>query len=240
MTPAQEEGWRILLDLYEEFPTGWCLIGGQLVWLLARESDVEPPRATEDMDVVIDIRADQQAIRRMCTWLEAHDFQLEGQSPEGIGHRYISQSYNGPGRVAFDILAPDNMGDRADLTTTPPARTVSAPGTRAALDASERIEVLHGSRSGLILRPPLLAAILAKVAATTIPVRQNPDRDWIDIAFLLSLIRDPVRASAELTSSEKRRVTIAKRLLNETHPAWQAIGDRSRLGHTTLQFLLDA
>jgi hypothetical protein len=29
MTPAQEESWRILLDLYTNFQDGWCLIGGR-------------------------------------------------------------------------------------------------------------------------------------------------------------------------------------------------------------------
>ena len=69
MTPAQEESWRILIDLYPVFPSGWCLIGGQMVWLFANEHDVDPIRATEDVDVVVDIRADQQAIRRLCNWL---------------------------------------------------------------------------------------------------------------------------------------------------------------------------
>jgi hypothetical protein len=61
MTPAQEESWRILLDLYTDFPDGWCLIGGQMVWLLANEHNVDPIRATDDVDVAVDIRTDQQA-----------------------------------------------------------------------------------------------------------------------------------------------------------------------------------
>ena len=242
MTPAQEEGWRILLDLYQDFPAGWCLIGGQMVWLYARESDIEPPRITEDVDVVVDVRADQQAIRRMCHWLEAaaRDFELDGLSPDGIGHRYVSRSYNGPGRVLFDVLAPDNVGTRADLTTTPPARTVSAPGTRAPLDASERVEILLGGRTGYVLRPSLLAAILAKAAATTIPVRENRDRDWADVAFLLSLVPDPAAAAADLTASQKRHLAAINALLDEKHPAWRSLGDRARIGYTALQFLLDA
>jgi hypothetical protein len=115
MTPAQEEGWRILLDLYQDFPAGWCLIGGQMVWLYARESDIEPPRITEDVDVVVDVRADQQAIRHMCHWLEAaaRDFELDGLSPDGIGHRYVSRWvrlfsgdvwFGGDQGVCFDLI----------------------------------------------------------------------------------------------------------------------------------------
>jgi hypothetical protein len=240
MTPAQEGGWRTLLDLYKDFPRAWCLIGGQLVWLHARESGIDPPRVTEDVDVVIDIRVDQQALRRMCGWLEMHGFALDDYSPDGIGHRYISKGDSGLGHVRFDVLAPDNMGEHADLTTTPPARTVSAPGTRQALDSSEPIEVLLGESVGHVLRPPLLAAILSKAAATTITTRTNPDRDWADIAFLLSLIPDPVAAAAELTTSQKTRLKIIAALLDEDHSAWKSLGPRAPVGHATLEFLLGA
>jgi len=139
MTPPQAEGWPALLDLYEAFPADGCIIGGQMVWLLAREHSVEPIRATEDIDVVIDIRADQGLMKRICAWLEERAFDLEGICADTIGHRYVSTTYTGPGKVAFDILAPENVGDRADLTTSPPARTVPAPGTRELLSAGERL-----------------------------------------------------------------------------------------------------
>jgi hypothetical protein len=238
MTRPQEEGWRVLLDLYEAFPGGWCIIGGQMVWLLAHEHGVEPLRATEDIDVVVDIRADQRLIMRLCAWLEAHDFGLNGISADGIGHRYVSATYSGPGAVTFDILAPENVGERADLTTSPPARTVSAPGTRDALDAAEALEVFLGGRSGHVLRPPLISAILAKAAATSIPVRANPERDWTDLAFLLTLIPDPVSAAAQLSNRQRRKLRAAAgALLAEDHPAWRPLGPRARLGITALQFL---
>ncbi len=238
MTPPQEEGWRVLLDLYEAFPGDWCIIGGQMVWLLAHEHDVEPIRATEDIDVVIDIRADQQLIMRVCAWLEARGFRLDGISADSIGHRYVSTTYDGLGKVAFDILAPENVGERADLTTSPPARTVSAPGTRDALDAAEPLEILLGARRGHVLRPTLISAILAKAGATRIPVRANPERDWTDLAFLLTLIPDPVSAAAQLSNSQRRKLRTVNELLSEDHPAWRPLGPRSRLGVAALQFLI--
>jgi hypothetical protein len=238
MTPPQEEGWRVLLDLYEAFPGGWCIIGGQMVWLLAHEHGVEAIRATEDIDVVVDIRADQRLIMRLCAWLEAREFNLDGISADSIGHRYVSTTYNGPGKVAFDILAPENVGERADLTTSPPARTVSAPGTRDALDAAEPLEVLLGGRSGHVLRPPLIPASLAKAAATSIAIRANPERDWADLAFLLTLIPDPVSTAAQLSSRQRRKLRTVSALLDEDHPGWRPLGPRSRLGITALQFLI--
>lgn len=239
MTPAQEEGWQTLLDLYQDFPAHWCLIGGQMVWLIALEHAIEPMRLTDDVDVAVDIRADQRAIRDLCSWLESRRFELEGINTDGIGHRYVSSTYSGPGKVKFDVLAPDNIGQRADLTTSPPARTVSAPGTRSALDASQAVEVVLGERSGHVLRPSLIAAILAKAAATTIPGRENPGRDWSDAAFLLTLVPDPVSTAAELTAGQRRRLHDIEALLDAKHWAWRQLGERARLGSVTLEFFLE-
>jgi hypothetical protein len=239
MTTAQEESWRVLLDLYRDFPGGWCLIGGQMVWLLALELGVEPIRVTEDFDVVVDIRADQQAIKRLCAWLESRSFRLEGINTDGVGHRYVLSTYEGPGNVVFDVLAPDNMGERADLTTSRPARTVSAPGTRIALDAGQTVEVILRGQGGCVLRPSLLAAILVKAAATRIPGRRNPDRDWVDIAFLLSLVADPVVAASDLSAQQGHRLLVVSEMLDEDHWVWQQLGERARLARATLQFLMD-
>jgi hypothetical protein len=130
MTPTQEEGWRALLDLQQDFRSGWCLIGGQMVWLLAVEHGVAP------------------------------------------------------------------------------------------------------------IRPPLIAALLAKAAATTIPGRENPDRDWNDAAFLLTLLADPIGAANQLTKGQKHSLRTMKALLDANHPIWRQLGERARLGRTALEFLL--
>jgi hypothetical protein len=239
MTPAQEESWKVLLEFYVELPAGWCLIGGQMVWLLALERGVEPIRVTEDVDVVVDIRVDQGAITRLCAWLESRGFELEGINTDGVGHRYVSSTYEGPGKVMFDVLAPDNMGERADLTTSPPARTVSAPGTRVALDDIQPVEIVLREQHGRVLRPSLLAAILVKAAATRIPGRENPERDWVDIGFLLSLVADPVGAAADLSKGQRRGLRAISELLDENHWVWRQLGDRSLLGRAALQFLMD-
>jgi hypothetical protein len=238
MTPAQEASWKVLLELCAEFPGGWCLIGGQMVWLLSLEHGVEPVRVTEDVDVAVDIRADQRGITRLCSWLEGHAFSLEGINTDGIGHRYVSSVYKGPGKVIFDILAPDNMGKRADLTTSPPARTVSAPGARIALDAVQSVGITLNGRRGYVRRPSLLAAILVKASATQIPARENPRRDWLDVAFLLSLAADPIGLAADLSPGQRRRLRVIDELRDQDHWAWRQLGERSLLGRTTLDFLL--
>jgi hypothetical protein len=239
LTPAQEESWRVLLDLCDAMPSGWCLIGGQMTWLLALEHGVTPLRATEDVDVAADIRADQHAITRICAWLESRGFELAGISTDGIGHRFISTTYRGPGRVTFDVLAPDNVGPRADLTSSPPARTISAPGTRAALDSARPVQVaLADGRTGNVLLPDLLAAILAKTAATGIPGRDDPARDWADLAFLLTLVTDPIGVAETISGGQRRKLHAIGTLLSRNHPAWSEVGERAQAGIEALGFLL--
>ncbi|UMG92276.1 hypothetical protein [Nocardioides sp. TF02-7] len=79
-------------------------------------------------------------------------------------------------------------GERADLTTTPPGRTIEVPGGTQALSRAEGITVVHAGRRGTIPRPILLAAIVGKAAATALP---GPERHYRDRALLCALVPDP-------------------------------------------------
>jgi hypothetical protein len=69
-----------------------------------------------------------------------------------------------------------------------------------------------------VFRPDLISAILSKAAATTIAVRANPDRDWSDLAFLLSLVPDPIEAADALTKGQRRTLRKIATLLDDRHP----------------------
>lgn len=210
-----------------------------MVWLLAAEHGVNPPRATDDMDIAVDIQSDKTNLRRICEWLEAHDLSLEGISTDGIGHRYTSRSNVEVGQVSFDVLAPDHIGLRADLVTTPPARTLQAPGARLALKSAESIPIQVEHQTGYVLRPTLIAAIMIKAAATTISGRPNPGRDWSDVAFLLTLINEPLSLARSLSSNDRRRLRRVEALLDPSHSAWQMLGQESaKRGSTALEFLI--
>jgi hypothetical protein len=45
------------MDLHERLDHGWTLIGGQMVHLHCAEHGYDPPRPTDDVDTVIDVRA---------------------------------------------------------------------------------------------------------------------------------------------------------------------------------------
>ncbi len=82
-----------------------------------------PPAASADLDVLADVQSDQQSLRRLVTALEQLGFAPAGMSPQGnLLHRYVRGE--GPARLVVDLLAPDDLGPLADLTTTPPGRTL--------------------------------------------------------------------------------------------------------------------
>lgn len=239
MVPAQAAGWSVLLDVAEAFPDGWCLVGGQMVWLLAAEHGVPLPRATTDIDVVVDVRVRPRGIRDLCRWLEEQGFELEGIDPNGVGHRYVREQDLGRAHVVVDVLAPDHMGARTDLTTTPPARTIQVPGTRTLLQDAEAITVDLDGRVGAVRRPPLLKALVAKARATTIPARTHPARDWADVALLLSIVPEPADAASMLSTAQRSTLRHVDALLDESHPMWRVLGsEAARRGHATLTMLL--
>jgi hypothetical protein len=240
MSPAQHQGWRVLLDLAKVFSPGWCLVGGQMVWLLAAEHGADPPRATDDVDLVVDIRAEPTGISDLCHWLENKSFDLAGISPDGIGHRYVRAAAPGPGSIMFDVLAPDNIGARADLATTQGARTIEAAGSRRALNNCELVEVSITGATGQVVRPTLNAAIVLKATATTIPTRAEQDLDLSDVAFLLSLVPDPIEAARNLSKPDRKQLRAVSALLDEQHGAWRPLGrERARLGQTALDIMLN-
>lgn len=218
-----DELWHTLLDLGESLDVPWALIGGQMVLLHALEHGQVPPQISQDGDVIADIRAVPGALTRVVADLEHLGFSLQSISADGLAHRYVRAAKPRP--VVIDVLAPEGLGERADLTTTPPGRTIEVPGGTQALSRAERITVVHEGRRGMIPRPTLLAAIVGKAAATALP---GPERHYRDLALLCALVPDPFDVAEQLTRKDRQRVRLASKLLGDTHPAWALVPDAIR------------
>ena len=65
----------------------------------------------------------------------------------------------------LDVLAPEGLGSRADITTTPPGRILQVPGGTQAIARTELLPIAAGDYEGLVYRPSLLGAIIIKAAA---------------------------------------------------------------------------
>jgi hypothetical protein len=210
------ELWHALMDLAEATPAGWTLIGGQMVLLHALEHQVSPPQVSEDGDVVANVRASTGAIRRVVTSLESAGFVADGMNQDHIAHRYVRAGPDRP--IKIDVLAPEGLGPRSDLTTTRPGRTIQVPGGTQALDRTGPVLVIHDGRQTLVPRPSLLGALVLKAAACALP--GDVSRHFRDVALLAALVPDPFLMSNQLSKKDRGRLRGANRLRSATDPAW--------------------
>lgn len=248
LTPAAEDGWHLLFDLAATFGTDtWMVIGGQMMQLVAsHHGAADRVRPTDDVDIVVDVRVHRDGLRVVSDWLLGQQLEFSGASPDGIGRRFQREARFGPGTTFVNLLAPEGLGARTDIRTVPPARTVLAPGTVQALNRSELYDVTvtgmtgERERTGRVRSPNILGALVAKAAATTIAVRDNPNRDWQDAALLLSLLPDPVAAAEQCGPKDRARLLLLVELGNRSHVGWAPLDDTAfRQGTSALEFLTD-
>lgn len=205
---AEKAAWNVMLDLAETDLPRWVLAGGLMVHLHLYEAGVTPHRTTTDVDAVVDVsvgavRATEKFARRLQDDLH---MSMEPPNADGVGHRFIRDD-----GAIVDVLAAD-FGERSrPHTTIPPAKTVEVPGGRGLLADTQEVRVIHGGRSGVVERPSLVAAIVAKWRAfAEIAVdRGDTDRHLRDAARLLTVV-DP--DAVAVTKGERKHL---RRLLAE-------------------------
>lgn len=184
MTPAQAEAWNGLLDVAERHPTGWTLVGGQMVQLHYIERGVAPARPTDDVDAVLDVRAEPDVLRTFTSALADVGFVSAGESWQGHQHRWR----RGAGEI--DVLIPRHLGEKAaGRRGASGGTTIETPGAQQALDRTEAVEVAFGGRTGVIRRPNLLGALVAKAAARSVVLDRARTRHLVDFALLTTLLR---------------------------------------------------
>ncbi len=227
--------WDVLLDLGElEIP--WSLIGGQMVLLHGLERGHVPPQISQDGDLIGDVRANPGALRALVDAVESRGFELEGISTDGRAHRYVRSA--DPRPVTIDVLAPEGVGRRVDLRTSPPGRTIQVPAGTQALARTEFVAIRHGQRRGQVPRPSLLGALVGKAAACKLP--GDTERHERDLAFLCALVEDPVGMRTEMTAKDLARVRAGAKTLGGPHgrPWLQLPTDLRTRGQDALEFLI--
>jgi hypothetical protein len=206
--------WRTTAEvagLFGDLP--WVVVGGQMVMLLEFELGVTSGRATRDLDVIVDVRVVVGAIRTAADRLRTGGFE---PLPEHA-HRFVR------GQDVVDLLAPDHLGDRADLTTVPPQSTTAIPGGTRALATRRVAEVAVAGQDHFDLPIPTLAgAIALKVAAFSI---RRADRDLEDLVRLLALVGDVEVLRDELKPADRRALGSIGALRDRGHRAWRVARD---------------
>jgi hypothetical protein len=205
--------WSAVLDVADRRAHGWTLIGALMVMLHEHEAGTPTRPATADADAVVDARGATGATRTMATLLQAQGWELDTDhvDVDGHGYKFVRDG------LEFDVIAPEGMGGRADLTTVPPLRAPQLAGTRQALDRTQRVAVYLDGRISALLRPNLLGALVVKASAAAGDHVRGPQRHLEDLARLYRLVADP----AALSPSAKDR----KRLRDTAEPTWEVVDD---------------
>ncbi len=144
-----------------------------------------------------------------------------GAAMSGVARRFERDG------VPVDVLAPDGVGARADLRLTGNLNAIEIRGGTAALSHSARMEVDHRGRAGIIMRPHLPGALLIKTAAHRSDRSPDASRHLHDLAFLLSLVADPMSARQDLGPKGRAWLRKIRELDDDRHDAWVALGDRA-------------
>ena len=211
------ETWHVLGDLYEAFPSGWVLIGGLMVYLLAAEAGQEPTRATADADVLVRAKVLMKGTIRIAAWLDQHGLEFEGASAMEVGHRFTRDD------VSIDLLVQNHLGERAERRTIGQNVAPQAVGGASLLASGAVVRVRTSSgRVVYVPRPSLEAAIVGKAKAAS--RLEDADRHAQDVAFLLGLVSNPVD-SAELFSASDRRVIVRAGELIDQLGFWRFAND---------------
>ncbi|MHB8334653.1 MAG: hypothetical protein ACYDEH_07120 [Acidimicrobiales bacterium] len=221
-----DELWETLLELAGRLRVDWTIIGGIMVFLHAIEHQTLPPAVTQDADVVANIRAAPSALRQVVDVLSTMSFGLEGISAHGIAHRYTKDGRSSGTRVVIDVLAPEGVGGRANLTTTKPGRTIMVRGGTQALERTERVGVRFGDLVGALPRPNLLGAIVSKAVACGLP--EDVTRHLRDLAFLRSLVDDPFALRDQINRKDRRRLQQGSALDDYDHASWRYVSEARR------------
>lgn len=217
IVPASDaEGavWRTALevaDLFRDWP--WVLIGAQMVILLELEHGRPSGRTTGDVDAVVDVRVVTGVTRLAAERLRKAGFEPSAEHP----HRFIR------GRDQVDLLAPDHLGARTDLTTIPPLTTIGIPGGSRALETCRSVAVeIVGIGAGDLPIPTVAGGIVTKVRAYQ---ARRTNRDLEDLVRLLGLVEDVEAVRGEMKPRERQRLGSISALQDEDHPAWSVAID---------------
>ena len=212
--------WHVLLDL-RKATDGWTLVGGQMVLLHGLEHEMAPARISVDIDLIADVRARPRRMPLIVAALAAAGFVIGEPDPDGYAHRYSRE------RIVVDLLVPDHAGPRTDARTNDSTVSTPVSGGTYALQRSADIEVVVDGRIGLVPLPDLAGAILIKARAAVIDRRRGPDRHYRDLAFLCSLIAEPLRLRDELGAKNCGRVAGVTALSDPAHEAWLSLPGRA-------------
>lgn len=216
--------WPLALELADAFPAGaWSLIGGLMVQLHAVHAEVDIPRATVDVDMILHVET-FMTWQRSAAVLGSLGFVLrEPLARKGPAHRFLR------GDDVIDVLVADHVGPWALAQRTGNRDLVRAPGGTSALRKTVdcRVHRTDGRVSCLSV-PDVLGALTLKGGAFEGDSRDR-GRHLEDAVVLLSTVEDADEIHEDRTrwtNRDSHRLRVLSRNLPDDHEAWRLLRDR--------------
>lgn len=218
MDEPQETAWHALMDFDRDLDEPWVLVGGQMTMIHCLEHGVDGYRATDDGDIVLGVWTRRDALSTAARLLLDRGFAVVDTS-DGFGYRYAR------GTTVMDLLLPEGLERQRNQPKAPGGRPgLPVEGGNQALIRAERLPVRLADRTGHVLRPSLLGALVSKSAALVADSR-DPERHRDDIALLgqvayqsgMRELRD------QATPNDRRRLRKALATMPDSHPSWRRI-----------------
>jgi len=182
LSASQNASWLELLNFAEIVPDNWTLVGGQMVHLLAWERGEKNSRATTDVDTILDIKSDPEALLKVTRQLMAMGF----QPVNSTGSKHQISWIKGDAHI--DVMIARGAGIRAESRVgAAGATTIATAGGQEALDRSEKILVHLGNRQAVINRPTIVGALIIKSEAALNTSDRNSLRHVQDLALLITM-----------------------------------------------------
>jgi hypothetical protein len=118
---------------------------------LALENGVTMPRTTTHGDVVINVVESNGAISALASQSLQRGFEFRDVSPAGTGVRFAKPADPGTASIMIDVLAASGSGAHRHHHRAPGQR-IQVPGSRQALDRSQRVAVAVRESEAVVRR----------------------------------------------------------------------------------------
>lgn len=227
---------RLVLETLRNLATktgadSWVLVGGLMVLVIAAEHDAIGRRSegTKDADVVVDLISRPDMLHRMTWSLQEMGFELADRI--GRGDTRVARCTYCFGSATIDVLCPD--GTPPDLLSADNGvASIAIPGGRLAIEHSRVVDVLfdHEQSSAEIRVPTLIGALLTKALAVLDPRTSHQQRHLQDVAFLLSILPNPIEVATTLDDASRRLIASLPDLMDDQRPspAWDYLTPAER------------
>lgn len=201
----------------------WTLVGGLMVQLHAARAGLAITRPTEDVDLLLHIETGAATMAGVRGILERLGYEIQKPlDKDSPAHRFKR------GIEQVDVMIADHPAPQT-VPTLDGRPVVRVPaGTQALQRTVDCKVVVEDGTSATISVPNQLGALMLKAEAYLDDSRDR-GRHLDDATVLLATVEDPLTLKAQYRGSDRKRINVLHRALNDPHhKSWLLIDDDPR------------